>query len=49
MDQSKRRKEGIMKEEITTGRLVIQELLAELIETTHLLTQQEGLMHLKTP
>jgi len=36
---SKNKEEGIMKEEITTKELVIQEMLEEIIETTHLLTQ----------
>jgi hypothetical protein len=31
------------------GRVVIPEVLAELIDTTHLLTQQEIFMHLNIP
>jgi hypothetical protein len=38
-----------MKEEITIEELVIQDMLEELIDITHLLTQQGNLMHLKTP
>jgi hypothetical protein len=34
-----------MKEEMIVEDLIIQEVLAELIDTTHLLTQQESFMH----
>jgi len=48
MDQTQdmRKKEDIMKEEITTKELVIQEELEELIDVTHLLTHQGICMHL---
>ena len=39
MAQNKRKEAGIMKEDITTKELVIQEVIEELIDTTHLLTQ----------
>jgi hypothetical protein len=38
-----------MKEEMTVEELVIQEVLAELIDITHLPTQQGNFMHLKIP
>ena len=38
--QDRRKKTNIMKEEITTEDLDIQEVLAELIDIIHLLTQQ---------
>jgi hypothetical protein len=47
--QGRRKKDDIMKEEITTKDLVIQEALAEIRDITHLLTQQGYFMHLKTP
>jgi hypothetical protein len=49
MAQGRRKEPGIMKEEMIVEELVIQEILADLINTAHLLTQQEGLMHMKTP
>jgi hypothetical protein len=49
MDQIKRKKEGFMKEEMIVEELVIPEVLAELIDTTHLLTQQESFMHMNIP
>jgi hypothetical protein len=49
MAQSKRKKEGIMKEEMIVEDMVIPGVLVELIDTTHLLTKKEGLMHLKMP
>jgi hypothetical protein len=49
MDQAQdmRKKVDIMKEEITTEDPVTQEVLVELIDITHLLTQQGSFMHLK--
>jgi len=44
-----RKKEGIMKEEITTKELIIQEVIAKFIDITHLLIHQRNFMHLKTP
>jgi hypothetical protein len=38
-----------MKEEIFVKELVIEEVLVELIDITHLFTQQEGLMYMKIP
>jgi hypothetical protein len=49
MDQSKRKKEGVMKEEMIMEEWVIPEVLEELIDTTHLLTQQENFMHMNIP
>jgi hypothetical protein len=40
MSQSKRKKEGVMKEEMIVEEWVILEVLEELIDTTHFLTQQ---------
>jgi hypothetical protein len=44
-----RKREGIMKEEITTEEWVIQEVLVELRYITHLLAQQGNFIHLKIP
>jgi hypothetical protein len=49
MVQSKRKREDVMKEEMTAEELVIQEVLAELIDITHLPTQQGNFIHLKIP
>jgi hypothetical protein len=51
MDQVRDRgkKEKNMKEEITIEESVIQEVLGELIDITHLLIQQGNSMRLKTP
>jgi hypothetical protein len=49
MAPSKGKKAGFVKEEMIMEELVIQEVLAELIDTTHLPTQQESFMHLKIP
>jgi hypothetical protein len=51
MDQTQygRKREDIMKEEINTKELVIKEVLEELIDITHILTQQGNCMHLKIP
>jgi hypothetical protein len=38
-----------MKEEIIVEELVIPEVLIELMDTTHLLTQKESLMHWMIP
>jgi hypothetical protein len=38
-----------MKEEILVEELVISEVSAELVDTTHLLTQEEILMHWMIP
>jgi hypothetical protein len=38
-----------MKEEMLVEELVIPEVLAELMDTTHLLTQKESLMHQMIP
>jgi hypothetical protein len=47
--QNKRKREYVMKEEMTTEELVIQELLAKLMEITQLPTQQGNFMHLNIP
>jgi hypothetical protein len=47
--QYKRKKVGAMKEGMIVGELVIPEVLAELMETTHLLTQKESFMHRMIP
>jgi hypothetical protein len=44
--QDRRKKVDIMKEEITTKEMVIQEVQEELIDITHLLTQQGNFIHL---
>jgi hypothetical protein len=44
--QNRRKREDVMKEEITVEELVIQEVLVELIDITHLPTQQGNFMHL---
>jgi hypothetical protein len=44
-----RKREDVMKEEMTTKELVIQEVLAEPIDITHLPTQEGNFMHLKIP
>jgi hypothetical protein len=51
MDQNKerRKREDIMKEDITTDELVIREVLPKLIYITHLLTHQENFMHMRIP
>ena len=49
MAQSKRNKVGVTKEDIVVEEQVILEVLVELIDTTHLLTQQESFMHLNIP
>jgi hypothetical protein len=51
MDQTQnmRKREDVMKEEMTTEELVVQEVLAELREITHLPTHQGYFMHLKIP
>ena len=51
MDQTQNRskREDVMKEEMTTKEIVIQEVLVELIDITHLPTQQRNFMHLKIP
>jgi hypothetical protein len=51
MDQTRdrKKKENIMKGEITTKEIVIQEVIEELIDITNLLTQQGNFMFLKTP
>jgi hypothetical protein len=45
--QDKRKKAYLMKEEITIENLFIQGFLIDLIEITHLLTQQGIFVHLK--
>ena len=47
MDQTQdnRNKEDVMKEEMLVEELVIPEVLAEFMDTTHLLTQEEICMH----
>jgi hypothetical protein len=47
--QGKRKKVDIMKEEINAEDIVILEVLEEIKNITHLLTQQGNFMHLKTP
>jgi hypothetical protein len=47
--QNMRKGEDVMKKEMTAEELVIQEVLAELIDITHLPTQQGNFMHLKIP
>jgi hypothetical protein len=51
MDQTQnmRKREDVMKEEMTAKDMVIQEVLEEIIEITHLLTHQGIFMHLKIP
>ena len=49
MALSKGKKEGSMKEDMIVEELVIQEVLAKLINTTQLLTQQESFMHQNIP
>jgi hypothetical protein len=46
--QDERKKEDIVKEDITTIELFIQEVLVELIDITHL-TQQGNFMHHNIP
>jgi hypothetical protein len=50
MDQNQdgRKREDIMKEEITTTEIVIQEVLAYIIDITHL-NQQGNFMHRNIP
>jgi hypothetical protein len=38
-----------MKEGMIVDELVIPEVLAKLMDTTHILTQKEGFMHRKIP
>jgi hypothetical protein len=45
MALSKGKKVGFVKEEMIVEELVIKEVLVEIIDTTHLLTQQESFMH----
>jgi len=45
--QDKRKKAYLMKEEITIENLFIQGFLIDLIEITHLLTQQGIFVHLR--
>ena len=47
--QNKRKREDVMKDEITTEDLVIQVVLEKIIDITHLPTQQGNFMHLKIP
>jgi hypothetical protein len=47
--QDRRKREDTMKEKINTKDLVIQQVLAELIDITRLLIQQRDLMHLNIP
>jgi hypothetical protein len=49
MAPRKGKKVGFVKGEMIVEELVIQEVLIELIDTTHLLTQQEIFMHWKIP
>jgi hypothetical protein len=44
--QGMRKKVDIMKEEITTEDPITQEVLVEVIDISHLLTQQGSFMHL---
>jgi hypothetical protein len=48
-NQNRRKRANVMKEEMITEEMVIQEVLAELIDITHLPTQQGNFMHLKIP
>jgi hypothetical protein len=50
MDQAQdtRKKTDIIEEEITTKHLVTQKVLVELIEISHLLTQQGIFMHIES-
>jgi hypothetical protein len=45
--QNKRKKEGAIKEGMIVEELAIPEVLVELMDTTHLLTQKERFMHRK--
>jgi hypothetical protein len=47
--QDRRKRVDIMKEEITIEGMVIQEVIEELIDVAHLLTQLRNFMHLKIP
>jgi hypothetical protein len=47
--QDKRKEADIMKEEMIVEEQVIPEVVEELIDTTHLLTQQEMFMHPNIP
>ena len=49
MDQRKRRKVGVMKEEMIMEEMVILEVLVEIIDTIDLLTQKGIFMHLNVP
>jgi hypothetical protein len=45
MAQRKRKEVGFIKEEMIVEALVIPEVIGELKDTTHPLTQQEGFLH----
>ena len=47
--QNMREREDVMKEEMTTDKLVIQEVLVELIGFTHLPFKKGNFMHMKIP